>query len=368
LTETLLGFVLTRLGQVEAPVILHGEIEAFPAEEIKNLLQAGVLRETSHATEISRPARLSPGDDLVVRRTAQGLFGVAEEDEYLDPVPLTEDDIRQYELVASRLARHIHRANSLQGVLHQEGEHLFSLGEKQLPWGLRASVYLSLLNTGETDLLAVAERLRPMQPKPVVLLTPTPVPLSVTAQQALAGSETHVIPLSDHLEAGSWAIAWEETLPGRGERGEITARNAYCFAVTHDGRRYLDEEGYQQLVAATDDYDVFADELTHEVTKKQGKESIRKTGISASYFQVLRAVVEKRGYYDPKDDDPEPEQRWSAKQIVQRARKAIDVSYTDHEGKKSWRLFKSHKPGNRAVYQFDPAPGFCFALVFLPQD
>jgi len=365
LTDTLVQLVLKRIDRVEAPVLLHREIAAFPANEGKALCAAGILRETSRATEVPRPPGLPRGDDLTVRQTSRGLFGVASDDDYFDPVPLTEDDVRQYEVVVPKLAARIRRANRLQGGLHQDGEHLFSLGEKRLPWGIRASVYLSLLNTDESDLLGVAQRLRPVQPKPVLILTPTPAPLSVAGRQALTESGTHVVPLSDYLEPGSWAITWDEALPARGDQGELTARNAHCFAVTHDDRRYLDESAYRQLMAAAGDYHVFADGLTHEVRKKQGKKIIRTTDIPASYFQVLRAVVDKRGYFDPAYDDPDPE-RFSGRQILQRARKTVDIKYRDAKGKMTWRLFKTSKPANRAVYRFDPDADFPFALIFLP--
>jgi hypothetical protein len=146
-----------------------------------------------------------------------------------------------------------------------------------------------------------------------------------------------------------------------------TEAESYCVAFTHAGRRYLNEAAYRELVNAAGVYEVFADELSHEAHKKHGNKTTRQTDIPASYFQMLRAVVDKRGYFDPVNDDPQPEQRWSAKQILQRARKTIDVSYEDRQGKKTWRLLKSHKPANRAVYCLEPDPDFPFALIFLPR-
>jgi hypothetical protein len=153
--------------------------------------------------------------------------------------------------------------------------------------------------------------------------------------------------------------------PGRREH-EVPAHEAHCFVVTHEGQRYLDEAGYRQIAAGSGDYEVFADELLHEARRRHVGEPLITPKIPASYFQVLRAIVETRGYYDPNRDDPPREQRWSAKQIVQRARKAVDISYRDPHGKKTWRLFKTHRPENRAVYHFNPDPGFRFALIFLP--
>ena len=366
MTETLLGLVLARLALVEAPVILHHEAKAFPAAELKELVKAGILRETSRATEIPCPARLGAGGDLIVRDTAKGLFGVADEDDYCEPVRLTEDDVRQYEVVARRLAQQIRSANGLRGSLKEEGQRLIALGEKRLPGGLKASVCLTLAGADEAETLAVAEHLRPVQPRPLALLMPVAVPLSVAAKQALAASETYIIPLADYLEPAGWIIPWAEILIPTVDRGKLTAANAFCFAVTHEGRQYLDGEGYQRLVGSADDYAVFGDELSHEGRKKQGKKIAQKTGIPASYFRILRAVVESRTYFDPVRDDPQQE-RFSGRQTFQRARKVVDVSYKDPRGRTCWHLFKTSKPGNRAVYRFDPDGGFPFALIFLPR-
>ena len=88
MTETLLHFVLQRLDQIECPVFLHRELEDFPEEELRILRAEGILRETSRATEIPRPKHSPPGCDLIVRQTSKGMFGVADEDDYFDPIPL----------------------------------------------------------------------------------------------------------------------------------------------------------------------------------------------------------------------------------------------------------------------------------------
>src|SRR3990172_3580971 len=104
LSESLLDFVLTRLDQVESPVFLHRELERFPPEQLKAQLSEGLLRETSRATEIPRPVHIPGGGDLIVCQTAKGLFCVADEDDYFDPIPLTDDDVRQYEVSLPKLA------------------------------------------------------------------------------------------------------------------------------------------------------------------------------------------------------------------------------------------------------------------------
>ena len=93
MTDTLLGLVLERLDLLEAPVYSHREASAFPAE-LERLRREGVLVEGAGASEVRGPG----GTYLEVRRTAGGLYGVAAGDSYVKPVPLAEDDVREYEV------------------------------------------------------------------------------------------------------------------------------------------------------------------------------------------------------------------------------------------------------------------------------
>jgi hypothetical protein len=209
LPDTLLQLLLARLSEVAAPLVFHREIAAFPSQETQAFLSAGILRETSKATEIPRPSNMPPGDDLIVRQTSRGLFGVAPEDDYFAPVRLTEDDIRQYEIVVSKFVERIRRANKLEGAQHPEGQRLFSLGQRRQADGSKAEVYLSLLNRDEPDVCDVARRLRAAQ-HPTVLLLPIPIPLSTTGRQALTEMQTSVFALSDSLDPDKWTLPWEE--------------------------------------------------------------------------------------------------------------------------------------------------------------
>ncbi len=122
--------------------------------------------------------------------------------------------------------------------------------------------------------------------------------------------------------------------------------------------RDLDEPSYQELVAAANHYEVFADDLTKTVTKGKGAARTRSANVQASHFKMIRAAVEARAGFDPEtvDDDG-----GSAKQTFQRARQTFDI-----KSGKSWALFKTEKVDNHAVYRFDPDESVSFALVFAP--
>ena len=170
--DTLLGLVLTRLDQVEDPVLLHREAAAYPTEEFEALLSAGIVKETSRALQVPRPAHMPAGADLLVRETAKGLFGVAGEDDYHQPVPLAEDDVRQYEIVVSKLVDLLRQENELEGAPVQNGRRLTLVGERPLPGGQRADVYLSLLNDDQAEFMLVCRRVHATNPRPVVMLVP----------------------------------------------------------------------------------------------------------------------------------------------------------------------------------------------------
>ena len=139
--------------------------------------------------------------------------------------------------------------------------------------------------------------------------------------------------------------------------------------LTHEGWRELDEGDYRRLLEATGEYDVLADEKSHTVWKREdgGERTRRSDGIQAGYFSMIRAAVEKTGYFDPAVDAPDEDQV-SGKQIFQRARKAIDVKYKAEDGSGQWRLFKTVTVDKHADYHFEPDPECRFALIFLPRS
>ncbi len=210
--DTLLGLVLTRLDQVQDPVLLHREAAAYPTEELEALLSAGIVKETSRALQIARPAHMPAGGDLLVRETAKGLFGVAEEDDYHQPVPLAEDDVRQYEIIVSKLVDVLRQENELEGAPVQNGRRLTFVGERPLPGGQRADVYLSLLNDDASDFMVVCGHVYHTSPRPVVMLVPSSVPLSVENAQLLRSWDVFVSPLATDLNGTRWNLPWDRIL------------------------------------------------------------------------------------------------------------------------------------------------------------
>jgi hypothetical protein len=141
---------------------------------------------------------------------------------------------------------------------------------------------------------------------------------------------------------------------------QVVARALVCDGISPHRWRDLDEAAYRALVADADSFDVFADEQTKIVHK--GPIGARETNAAtASQFHSIRLAVKKRGYFDPTEDDPN--ERVSAQQIFQRARKFFDPRV----GRGPWRLFKTIQGDERSLYHFSPDPGVSFAFVFLPE-
>ena len=97
------------------------------------------------------------------------------------------------------------------------------------------------------------------------------------------------------------------------------------------------------------------------------KRTRRSDGIQAGYFTMIRAAVEKTGYFDPAVDAPDEDQI-SGKQIFPRARQAIDVKYAASDGTTQRCLFKTVIVDKHAEYHFEPDPECRFALIFLPRS
>jgi len=149
--------------------------------------------------------------------------------------------------------------------------------------------------------------------------------------------------------------------------GNVVAQALVCAGDGSPKWRDLDERGYQELAAAAAQYEVFADEQKKRVEKGPASSRESKTEIQPSYFRMIRAAVSKRGHFDPSIDSPDEDQG-PGKHICQRARKALDIKYTDARGKTVWKLFKSVRVEHRAEYHFNPDTGVRFAFVFLPDS
>jgi len=209
LTETLLHFVLQRLDQIECPVFFHREFERFSDEELRALRAEGILRETSRATEIPRPKHLPPGGDLIVRQTSKGMFGVANEDDYFDPIPLTEDDIRQYDVSLPKLAAAIRRDNGISGSGLENHDGLIPLGQKSVEGIGSLNVYFSIMNADQKDFLSRCQRLeRSPRSQRIVMLTPRGVALSPEGRRILDASGIIVAAMDNALDLRSFSIDW----------------------------------------------------------------------------------------------------------------------------------------------------------------
>ena len=128
--ENLLQYLLGLLDVSEAPVVLASALERFSLPAALRLVEEGVLRQTSDAEEITRPARFGPPVELVVRRTDSGLWGVPEEDPSYASVELTDDDIRLYEIRLSGLVEKIRKENGISGNGFEPDHGLIPVGER----------------------------------------------------------------------------------------------------------------------------------------------------------------------------------------------------------------------------------------------
>jgi len=209
LTETLLHFILQRLDQVESPVFLHREFERFPEEELRALRAEGILRETSRATEIPRPKNTPPGEDLIVRQTSKGIFGVADEDDYFDPIPLTEDDVRQYEISLPKLATVIRQANGIEGTGFVNHHGLIPMGEKALDGFGVLNVFFSIPNLDEDDLISRCRRLdRALYAAGIVILTPGSFALSPENRQQMKRLGIITVTITTNSSPNPLSLDW----------------------------------------------------------------------------------------------------------------------------------------------------------------
>lgn len=245
---SLLHLVLRLLNTCDEPVIAASDVANYPAAQLLELVDAGILRETSRATEIARPARYGAGESLIVRETARGLFGVAAEDDYHDPFPLTEEDVRQYSISLTGLVREIRRRNEIVGNDVRIDDGLILVGTKQVPGTARFPVYLSLPNIDQAALLERSLRARRGTADTLaVVVIPEETGFTAELQRTLDESGVQVIslPATDALEG--LAIDWSavlRSLPGSPAEKEqyVFRKKGQSWELTFDGRSVLVRE------------------------------------------------------------------------------------------------------------------------------
>lgn len=242
---SLLHLVLRLLNNCNEPVIAASDVASYPADQFLELTGAGILRETSRATEIARPMRYGPGESLIVRETERGLFGVASEDDYHDPLPLTEEDVRQYTISVTGLVKEIRRRNEIAGGDVRNDDGLILVGTKQVPGVARFPVYLSLPNIDQAALLERCMRgRRGTGDTTAVVIVPEETCITAELQRTLDESRVQVIslPATDALEGLviDW-LAILRLLPGSPVEKEqfVFRKKGQSWELTFEGRSAL---------------------------------------------------------------------------------------------------------------------------------
>lgn len=254
---SLLHLVLRLLNNCDEPVIAASDVARYPADQLLELAGAGILRETSRATEIARPVRYGPGESLIVRETARGLFGVASEDDYHDPFPLTGEDVRQYSISLTGLVKEIRRRNEIVGSDARIDDGLILVGTKQVSGIARFPVYLSLPNIDQAALLERALRARRGTAGTLaVVLVPEEACITADLQRTLDESGVQVVSLPETDALEGLALDWSailRSLPGtvaekeqfvfrkKGQSWELTFEGQTVFVRESKGVLYIAE-------------------------------------------------------------------------------------------------------------------------------
>lgn len=187
----------------------HREIEGYLATDIKTLMRQGVLVAASPAERVLLRSGRYAGRSVVVRKTTRGWYGGDEEDAFFSPVPLVEDDIRQYTIGIPALVAMLRRQNDIEGGDYAEEYGLISVGRRHVDGVGAVDVYLSLANY-DTDVFAARCRhLRtPFGVAKTVLLVPFAVTLSATVGNSLDAAGIVIASLWQAAQEGSLAIKW----------------------------------------------------------------------------------------------------------------------------------------------------------------
>ena len=370
MTSALLSLVLDRIAQVPDATIRHTETQRFEKAERNALVADGVLCEIAfdeENDELPRPSRFPPGPNLLVRRTAHGIFGVAVEGEFHEPFPLEDDDVRLYRIDERRILNRLCPENGISGPLVDNAPGLYHLGSCELSAGARAEVHASLRNPNTASFIAVCARLRDPSGGATFVLTPTAVPLQIEQRREIEAMGVRVVPLDRHLADGRWLLPpWNDAADSAAAH---PAGPAFRRVLREVGNGTVSREEYDAVVAAPHVYDLVIDgpaRLAWSIGPKgKRRETLtdREVSILAEYIeagQLMRPSVTAAGR---KSDAPE--------KLFTVARRKVDRTLP---GKKEYRAFpmsrdyekgQGRTTGVVLMYRFDPPAGFTYR-VFLP--
>ena len=366
--ESLFDLILTRLDHDEMWFLSGWEAAAFPRGDIDALIGMGLLKEEGPAGGVCAADGLSSGVSLP-DPPVPGRLGVAERATDAFPCSSAEDGDWRYEILVSGLIKRIRSANDLRRSPERSDRRLVFLGERLLPDARRADVYLALRNHDPSEFVSVCGRLRPSNPRPVVVLVPTPVLLSGQQAERLRAWDVSVAPLSACLDGRRWALPWEripQPVVGR-EPPEPGREDAYCRVITRSGTRLLSRAGYQALAGGGYDYDLFIDGMTRRACCRDEQGTLfrvtltpKELGILADYIEAawpLRPHATRTGSHCLSQA--------SACRLFQAARRKVDVKL----GRYEYRAFRLHKnPVDRwlKAYEFAPPEHYSYCLILPP--
>jgi hypothetical protein len=263
-TETLLQRILSLVDRIESPTISHAKALGYSAVALAELVSNRVLGQRFQAAKIPRPARFGSGDDLIVRETSCGLFGVVEENDFIEPLPLEEDDRWLYEISLPHIVNAIRKDNGIDGTEFRNDGGLISVGQRAVAGVGIVDVYLSLPNSSEDSVMARCRRLIPIVGERwLALLTPSILDLSREDLGILNSSRIVTISLMAAAGKGHFTVNWDEAF-GLAIRG--------AGALAPAGRTMAVQPDLEQLI--------------------EGKQSVR-IATAARYLQRTSGHVER---------------------------------------------------------------------------
>lgn len=247
-------------------------------------------------------------------------------------------------------------------------DHVYTAGTYIPEPGIHHVIYFAV-RSSPRGYAVVFEALRSINAKDgFAVLIPTDRFVKGDTKRQMSSLGNQIIPLQgtveiDFLGKLTSKIDPEDLLRKIGKCQE----KAFVEVRIREGWKQLTEDEYSRLVNQSKKYDILADELTRTVYKKEKGRASKRENIQAIFFKIIREALDNPGPFDPTIASS-MEDFSSAKQLFQRARKALDSKRKGADGRENWCLFKTVVSDKHAVYQFQPSPNIQFALIFLPSS
>lgn len=323
-------------------------VTASTSPGVRFLLDRGILS-TGHESTVLCD-RCEEYCELPIETNGEQRFFICPTGYVERPVSVSEGEVGVYRFDFSAFCQHLVKQNALTSWTDHDvlGPSCYPIARGRRASKRVAVVYILRLDANETATTLPALKSR-IQCDKLIAIAPVTENLGKLDIDALAAHDVSLVSLAEFFAKQTFDL----TLAEAEETGSPS--DSYCKAITHDGRAFLDQRQYEELLGRSSSFDMFIDGFQKKVWKRSVDGKVNAEKLTPAELQVLLSYVEHRKVAKPA--------RFSSSiKVFETARRKADVRV----GRYEWRAFGTHRtPADAKMkeYQFCPPCDLRFCIT-----